>query len=165
MHLPSNWAHLSPGEQTLVAINLERVNRGLNPVLGLTQSLDNLAQKGANAGQDPPYPANLSGYTGGGSLLWVTGSSLVAIWGWMYDDGPGGGNFGCPRSGGGDCWAHRDLGVLLRQSPLVGGAGHTGSNTTFLVLSVTPSSEPNSFVFSWSSELRFFAHPPGPEPK
>jgi hypothetical protein len=165
MHLPSNWTRLSPVEQTFVAINLERVNRGMNPVLGLTRSLDTLAQKGANAGQDPPFPANRSSFVSGGSLLWVTASPLVAVWGWMYDDGPGGGNFGCRRSGAGDCWAHRNLGVLFLHSPLIGGAGHTGSNSTFLVLSVTPSSENNSFAFSWSSELRFFAHPPAPEPK
>jgi hypothetical protein len=130
-----------------------------------TTSTDTTAQNGAQAGRDPPYPTNPS-YLGGGSILWKTRSPLVAIWGWMYDDGPGGGNFGCPRTGGGDCWAHRNLAVLLPQSPLVGGGGHTGANTTFLILAISPSSEPSfSFVFSWSSELRFFAHPPGPEPK
>ncbi len=163
---PSNWARLSQVEQTFVAINLERVNRGLDPIDGLTRSLDNLAQKGANAGHDPQYPPNGSTYTGGGSIFWKTGSPLMAVWGWMYDDGPGGGNFGCPRTGGGDCWAHRNLAVLLRQSPLVAGGGHTGSNTTFLILSVAPSSGYSpSFVITWSDELRFFAHPPGPEPK
>jgi hypothetical protein len=164
MRLPSNWARLSPVERTFVAINLERVNRGLKPVAGLTRSVDAVAQRGAQARADPSFP-NTPGLLAAGSIWWSTGSPLTAILYWMYEDGPGGGNESCPPQGGGLCWGHRDV-ILLGGSELLGGGGHNASNTTFEILSVSPSSAGHAaFVFSWSRELRFFASRPGPEPK
>jgi hypothetical protein len=152
-------------EQTFVAINLERVNRGLKPVAGLTSAIDALAQKGANAGGDPPFPADTSGILSGGSIWAGTGSPVAAVFYWMYDDGPGGINEDCPPSGGSGCWGHRDA-ILTRGSNLIGGGGHNASNTAFEILSVSPSKKRRSpLVFRWSRELRFFAHAPAAEPK
>ena len=167
MRLPSNWGQLTPVDQTFVAIDLERANRGLKPLAGLTPSVDALAQKGASAGEDPPFPADTSGVRAAGTVFADTGSPLLSVFLWMYDDGPGeyGYNELCPPTGGGGCWGHRSV-ILMRQSNLTAGAGHTASSTAFEIVSGSPSSErPSPFVFSWSSELRFFARPPGAQPQ
>jgi hypothetical protein len=167
MNLPSNWQRLTAVQKTFVAIDLERVNRGLKPLVGLTPNVDALAEKGAKAGEDPPFPADMSGIRSGGAVFADTGSPLWAVFLWMYDDGPGqyGYNETCPPTGGGGCWAHRRV-VLMGRSHLRAGGGHSASGTAFEILSVSPTSEiSSSFVFRWSSELRFFARPPGSEPK
>jgi hypothetical protein len=167
MLLPSNWPRLTAVEQTFVAINLERVNRGLKPLAGVAPNVDALAQKGADAGGDPPFPANTRGLRTAAGIWAGTGSSLWSVFLWMYDDGHGkyGYNEVCPATGGGGCWGHRSA-ILMRQSNLSAGGGHTPSSTTFEILSLSPSGErPSSFAFSWSSELRFFARPPRSEPK
>jgi hypothetical protein len=167
MQLPSNWGRLTAVEQTFVAIDLERVNRGLKPLGGLTATVNALAQEGADASEDPPFPADTSGLRTAGGVFADTGSVLSSIFLWMYDDGPGeyGYNEVCPQAGGGGCWGHRSV-ILMRRANLTAGAGHTASSTTFEIVSLlSASTRRSSFVFSWSSELRFFARPPGAEPK
>ena len=51
MTLPSDFGRLPVPQQLLVAINLERVDRGLRPFAGLTASLDGNAQRGADSGR------------------------------------------------------------------------------------------------------------------
>jgi hypothetical protein len=106
MVLPTDFGQLSVPQQLLVAVNLERADRGLRPFAGLTAALDRNAQRGADVADDPPDP--------GGSYRvvdseWAGGASngLDAVYGWMYDDGPGGTNLDCPQKGGLGCWAHR----------------------------------------------------------
>jgi hypothetical protein len=167
MRLPSNWQRLTAVQQTFVVVDLERVNRGLKPLAGLTPNVDGLAQEGANADEDPPFPEETSGVRAAGGVFADTGSPLASIFVWMYDDGSGenGYNEDCPPSGGRGCWGHRSV-ILMRRSNLTAGGGHTTSSTTFEIISLSPSSETrSSLVFSWSDELRFFARAPGPEPK
>ncbi len=45
--LPTNWRTLTPVEQGFVLINLERVNRGLAPIVGLSSALNQLAVPGS----------------------------------------------------------------------------------------------------------------------
>ncbi len=106
MTLPSDFGRLPVAQQLLVAINLERVDRGLRPFAGLTAALDGNAQRGADMADDPPDPGRAyriveSEWAGGAA------NGLDAVYGWMYDDGPGGTNLDCPAKGGGGCWAHR----------------------------------------------------------
>jgi hypothetical protein len=167
MQLPSNWRRLTAVEQTFVAIDLERVNRGLKPLAGLDPTVDGLAQEGANAGEDPPFPEETSGVRAAGGVFADTGEPLPSIFLWMYDDGPGENDYNelCPPRGGGGCWGHRSV-LLMRRPNLTAGGGHTTSATTFEILSLSRSSERRPLsVFSWSSELRFFARPPASEPK
>ena len=56
MVLPSGFARLSVPDQLFVAVNLERVDRGLPPFGGLTTALDRNAQVGADDANDPPDP-------------------------------------------------------------------------------------------------------------
>ena len=49
---PANWAALSPSEQLFVAMNLERVARGLTPFLGIAGALNPPAAQAAQASRD-----------------------------------------------------------------------------------------------------------------
>jgi len=122
MILPTDYADLSGPEQLFVVTNLERVDRGVPAMLGLTDPLNALAAEGATAGTDPPFPTE--GITWGGAV-WAGGfdSTLEAEYGWMYDDGPGSNNLDCGVPSAPGCWGHRD--VLLSApdgAPLVAGA-------------------------------------------
>ncbi len=106
MALPPGFGQLSVADQLFVAINLERVDRGLPPALGRTAALDRNARAGADAADDPPDPGDDYDVSDG---LWAGGSSngLDAVYGFMYDDGPGSTNLDCPAKGGPGCWGHR----------------------------------------------------------
>lgn len=164
--LPSNFAALNKPDELLVLIDLERVNRGLEPIVGLSGALNRLAAAGARAGEDPPFPHG--GYSGAGGI-WFGGSSVIAAdYGWMYDDGPKGLdlNADCPRSGSKYCWLHRDI-ILWKGpgGPLIGGGGYArgpdGGSYAFEVLS---GYKQTGLKFTWAHELRYFARKPGLEP-
>jgi hypothetical protein len=177
MSLPSNWNYLTPEEQMLVAVNLERSARQIAPVEGLTDVLGASAEQAAASAADPALSASYSGYAVGlgdyqaskydeGSI-W-SGSSpdegvLKGIWLWMYDDGPGGFNVGCPGGGGAGCWEHRD--ILLGQvtgtsstTTLMGagwatGAAGWGASEAAVFADFSGGQPPVSF--GWSSEAQF----------
>lgn len=161
--LPSNWSALTGPQQMLVLIDLERVNRGLAPVVGLSPALDRLAAEGAQAHDDPPFPSG--GFEGGGGI-WFGGQSTVAAdYGWMYDDGPKGLDLNeeCPAAGrSSSCWLHRDI-ILGKGSggALVAGGGATKGSYAFEILSGYSSA---GLAFTWAHELRYFAAKPGLEP-
>jgi hypothetical protein len=109
MVLPAGFAKMSVPEQLFVTTNLERVDRGLPPFVGLSAVLDANSAKGAKTADDPPNPS----FTLGDDTEWSGGAvnGLDADYGWMYDDGRGSGNVDCPRTGGAGCWGHRN-GIL-----------------------------------------------------
>jgi hypothetical protein len=104
--LPARFASLTVPKQLFVAVNLERVDRGLAPFTGLTAGLNANAQRGADIANDPPDPGKDYDVV---DTEWAGGSSngLDAVYGWMYDDGIGSGNLDCPKGGGPGCWGHR----------------------------------------------------------
>ena len=106
MVLPTDFASLTVAQQLFVAVNLERVDRGLPPFGGLTAGLNANAQRGADIANDPPDPGTDYDVV---DTEWAGGSSngLDAVYGWMYDDGIGSGNLDCPKGGGAGCWGHR----------------------------------------------------------
>jgi hypothetical protein len=106
MVLPAGFASLTVPQQLFVAVNLERVDRGLPPFAGLTSALNANAQRGADIANDPPDPGKDYDVV---DTEWAGGSSngLDAVYGWMYDDGVGSGNLDCPKGGGPGCWGHR----------------------------------------------------------
>src|SRR6202044_4225816 len=97
---------LSVPDQLFVAVNLERVDRGLPPFGGLSTALDANAQRGADAANDPPDPGRAYVLD---DAEWAGGSSngLDAVYGWMYDDGYDSGNLDCVRRDASGCWGHR----------------------------------------------------------
>jgi hypothetical protein len=164
--LPTNWDTLTPVEQGFVLIDLERVNRGLAPIVGLSPALNRLASNGAADGEDPAFPAG--GFRGGGAIWAGAASVLAADYLWMYDDGPNGldSNLDCASAGAPGCWGHRDI-ILWNNGtqPLVAGGGHAGSggdaSFTYLILSGYATA---GLTFTWSNELRYFSIKPTVEP-
>ena len=152
-------------------VNLERVNRGLPPVIGLSASLDSLAQEGAIAEHDPGFPAGYhdpAGTTGayydGGGVWWFNSdTSIAADAALMYGDGYGGTNLECTTATASACWGHRD--ILLSDGSsetLVGGAGYVPSPNSFTFEELYGYAT-SDLVFTWASELPYFSTPPALE--
>jgi len=163
MTLPADFAELSVPAQMLVAVNEERIDRGLPPFVGLSATMDANAAKGARTADDPPDPSGVIG----DDEEWSGGSvnGLDADYGWMYDDGRGSSNIDCPRSGGPGCWGHRH-GILDNfgtVGTMVMGAAFdpTGDNaasgwaggTSMAITMVATLSPPASYVVSWPQVL------------
>ncbi|HZU46660.1 MAG TPA: IPT/TIG domain-containing protein, partial [Mycobacterium sp.] len=159
MVLPDNYGSLPPQAQMLVVFNLERINRGLPPIVGLSQSLDGYAQQGADANDDPPFPPDGNG---GGGIWDANTSTLGADDAFMYTDD-------CSPHNVVGCWGHRDNILIDDNStdPLDGGGGFTlrGYNSqlnsyTFEFIYGYPHDD---LVFTWQDELSHFASPPAVE--
>ena len=121
MTLPSNFMSLSVQEQLFVLFNLERVDRGIAPLTGLASDLDEDAQTGANQQSDPSIPGD------GSSVYIPTPNLMLAVDGWMYNDGPGM-DVDCipPRTG--QCWGHRNTILSSYNSPSLVGVGQDPSD-------------------------------------
>ncbi len=156
MTLPVGYDQLPENEQILVVSNLERTDRGLSPVAGLSSSLDALAQQGAQHDTDPSFPNPFDG-TSGGSNWASTSSALFADFLFMYDDGPGPGgiNLDCTTSNTTGCWGHRDniLGNF-DQPLLMGAATVSGSSLTEEFIGGDSVDKPD--VTAWSSFATLF---------
>jgi hypothetical protein len=107
----SAFAKLPTAEQLFIAINFERIGRGLPPIMYMTSQLNAYAAQGAALSRDPAIPTVLTGGAAvvTGDAIWAgeVSSSLSADYYWMYLDGPGtNSNLACMH--GIDCWIHRD---------------------------------------------------------
>lgn len=151
--LPTNYFDLDVAEQLFVLTNLERVTRGIPPLVGLVPYLDAVATLGARADEDPFFthldynarygdwqsgPVVMANHLEGGTSIWDGGDSTPAsaMFGWMYDDGWGGSakattNLDCTTAHASGCWGHRDiiLGADLGATctTCVAGAGYVSS--------------------------------------
>jgi hypothetical protein len=163
LRLPSNWDSLSSVQQGFVLINLERVNRGLPAIVGLSGSLNTLASAGAASGNDPSFPAG--GFVGGGAIWAGAPSVIAADYLWMYADGPGGNNLDCGSGSDSGCWGHRDIILWSKPGTLVAGGGYAsgggGISSAYVVLSGYST---GNLTFTWAGELKYFATTPGIEP-
>ncbi|MGO9854688.1 MAG: hypothetical protein ACLPYY_06585 [Acidimicrobiales bacterium] len=169
MVLPSGFARLSVPDQLFVAVNLERVDRGLPPFGGLTSALDRNAQLGADDANDPPDPGEAYALD---DAEWAGGSAngLDAVYGWMYDDGFDSGNLDCLQRGAAGCWGHRKgildnfgSGANLAMGAAVDPTGDThngdGGGTSMAVTLAVATAPVRSFTYSWAQVLA--ALPPG----
>lgn len=150
--LPSNFRSLTVPEQILVLTNLDRRARGLSPFIGLNQTLDTIAARGAKGRTDPAFPW----WTREGGANWS--STYNAFWTeylWMYEDGPGGVNMACTSTRTSGCWAHR-RNILARYGTprVMGVGGYSGYGDAALYLG--SDYHDKTFVFRWSSEARYF---------
>jgi hypothetical protein len=169
MVLPSGFALLTLPEQLFVAVNLERVDRGLPPFGGLTHGLSRNAQQGADDANDPRDPGQAYVLS---DAEWAGGSSnaLDALYGWMYNDGFDSGNLDCPHRGAAGCWGHRK-GILdnfggganLAMGAAINTTGdnHPGDRGgTSMAITLAVASTPiRSYTYTWAQALA--AMPPG----
>jgi hypothetical protein len=169
MVLPLGFARLSVPEQLFVAVDLERVDRGLPPFGGLTTALDRNAQRGANEANDPPDPGRAYVLD---DAEWAGGSSngLDAVYGWMYDDGYDSGNLDCLHRGASGCWGHRkgildDFGssanLVMGAAVDTTGDNHRGDGggTSMAVTLAVAGSPVRAFTYRWTQVVA--ALPPG----
>ena len=189
MILPLNWYFLSATKQLFVIADLERVDRGLPPYLGLNAALSANAQAAAVKSTDPSLAVgftvghNAQGTPGYGAT-WAGGMSpLTADYLWMYFDGWGGGPY--PKTRNGDCtsatapgcWAHRDelLGSAPGYNPGVGlycttcemgsGFATVDGHGFYTDLVELPLGAPPAMTFTWAKDVAPFlggSNPTGP---
>jgi hypothetical protein len=170
MVLPTDFDQLSVPEQIFVAIDRERVDRGLAPFVGMVTYLNHNAQLGADRANDPPNTDGAYSLVDG---EWAGGAAngLDAVFGWMYDDGPDSGNLDCPHAGASGCWGHRQ-GILddfgtgpdLVMGAAVNPTGDTTSGDrggTSMAATLADSVNPAThFTYSWAQAQS--AMPTGP---
>ncbi len=172
MVLPSDWARLTGAEQLFVLADLERVDRGLPPYVGLSASLDGASQQAAEAGTDPSLALPLVA-AAAGNWAGDVPSTLAADYDWLYVDGFGSGNESCSAPGAPGCWGHRDgilgavtgLGctdcVMGAGSALASGSGWRTSFAEIVAEPVRPGAMPT--FFTWQHDVLPYLHaaPPG----
>ncbi|MHB1506345.1 MAG: hypothetical protein ACYCOS_05250 [Sulfobacillus sp.] len=133
--IPPGFFQMSQPEQFFVILNLERVTRGLSPIVRAVAAANQTATAAAAAGVDPMPPLNfMTAFQG--SVEAESSSTIMADLGLMYDDGWGnsGSNFGgmnvdCTSASAPGCWGHRQ--VMLMQDPhqLWAGIGYANSSS------------------------------------
>ena len=148
MALPSNFAALSAGEQLFVLTDIERVDRGLPPVVGMVSQLTQDAQSAADGNTDPGPSSVPPGIT---VMAWASNwaeaaGPLGSNYNWMYNDGPGSGNLGCTSSNPGACWGHRD-------NELGFNAAKVAASHGVLVMGAAESAVPADAPWSSDAEL------------
>jgi hypothetical protein len=176
MALPTNWFSLTVPQQLFVVANLERVDRGLPPYLGLNSALNAEAQHAAQANQDPgiaagfPIGNDAQGVPGMGGA-WSGGFNVLAAdYIWMYDDGWSGAkattsNIACTSAGDSGCWAHRaellgsdpgfNPGVGLQCANCEMGTGYAVVNgqSSFVDLIELPKGAQPPMTFTWARDV------------
>lgn len=134
MILPTDYKYLTIPEQTFVVTNLERVDRGMRPFLGLTAKLNSSARQAAVERDDPTLIGailNLLGIREYASIWAGDFGPLASDYDWMYDDGYSTGgsiNIDCKHPGDSGCWGHRHaiLGLFTGLRTLLAGGGSAG---------------------------------------
>ena len=164
MVLPPGFSTLSVAEQTFVLSNLERVDRGLAPALGMVDKLDAFSATAAAADADPTLPT--LPWADGSFTAWGYGSiwagdlnALAADYDWMYNDGytPGGPNYNidCQSATDSGCWGHRDniLGTYSNREVVTGVASvfePAYGWTSIAQIFVEGLGTPPAFTASWA---------------
>ncbi|HVT64567.1 MAG TPA: hypothetical protein VHD81_05395 [Mycobacteriales bacterium] len=166
MVLPVNFTHMSIPRQTFVITNLERVDRGLRPIAGLTKRLNSNARHAAINNTDPTLISAVMGLLGVreyGSIWAGDFGPLASDFDWMYNDGysPDGSiNLDCKTPTSPGCWGHRHviLDTYSSMPTLMAGVGTTdavGSSLAQIFVGSTKSAF--SFVYTWKQALTYGA--------
>lgn len=141
--LPANWRRLSTTWRGFVLIELERIERREQPIVGISRKLDENAMQGAKANTDPS----------GGASIWSSGDFVDdGMPGWMYDDGPGGYNEACQGKTTWGCWGHRDNILESASDPNID-IGVAEAHDDSSAAAVFADGE-HDLVFTWAQELR-----------
>ncbi len=110
MSLPTNFNSLTPAQQIFVITDIERVDRGLAPFVGLVDTFSTDAQAAPRPTPTPIRPSCRPGLhlVAWGSNWAENGNPLGSNYFWMYDDGLNSGNIDCTAANQTGCWGHRD---------------------------------------------------------
>ena len=157
MTLPADFATLTTEQQTFVVSNLERVDRGLPPVVGMVDSLNSLAAGAAAADADPMLPGWSVGpfQVNGWSSIWAGDlNALAADYDWMYNDGwgpQGSYNLDCQSADADGCWGHRHA-ILRSGTHLITGVGSEMQSRWMSIaqIFVSGSGADPAFTYSWA---------------
>jgi hypothetical protein len=156
MSLPTNFASLTGPEQVFVLVDLERVDRGLAPISGLSATLNSDAQAGATAHDDPALPS----YGTNWAANWGESANIFSTFQlWMYEDGWNGSattNAACTSPSAPGCWAHRDniLGSYASPSLMGAGVATNGSQVSVAQVFVGGDTRDTAY-FTWASVTPF----------
>jgi hypothetical protein len=179
LSLPSNWYSLTVPEQLFVLADVERVDRGLPPYLGLNRTLSAAAQAGARQRRDPLIARRFAvGHTRGAAAYgstWASGySALGADYVWMYEDGWGGTstpNTACTSPTAPGCWGHRDqllgsdgsynpgVGLGCRNCEMGAGFAIVAGSGAFTDLVERPAGRAPAMYFTWAKDVLPFLNP------
>ncbi len=175
--LPSNYFGLSPAKQLFILVNLERIARGVPPIVGLSPYLDAAATRAAEQAEDPGFQASYGPvhvwvppqggtYAYAGTWAGDSVNAVAAVFGWFYDDGWGGSkatwNYDCTSPTASGCWGHRDelLGESTgaRCAECVAGTGFASPaahnwQESYTLLLVRPVDFPTPVDFTWDSDV------------
>jgi hypothetical protein len=155
--IPATFGQLTVPEQVFVAVDVERVDRGLAPFIGMTTALDRDSERGADRTNLPGRPG--AGYSED-ELEWIgnVANGLDVDYQWVYFDGPGAGVPGCNGRTVSGCWADRRI-VLDRlghAADLVMGVGvdatPRGAGTGPSVAAVFAAAKvaASSYAYTWA---------------
>ncbi|HEX3899359.1 MAG TPA: hypothetical protein VHW74_09305 [Mycobacteriales bacterium] len=167
MILPTDYKDLTIPEQTFVVTNLERVDRGMRPFLGLTSKLNASARQAAVERDDPTLLGailNLLGIREYASIWAGDFGPLASDYDWMYDDGysaDGSINIDCRHPDASGCWGHRHaiLGLFTGLRTLVAGGGSAGqAGGSIAEVLVGSLLNAPSLTYSWSQALAYGAN-------
>ena len=158
--LPSDYSTLPYDVQAFSITNLERIDRGLPPAVGITASYDAHAVTATQFHGDVLNYSSTSYYASD----WAGGysSALEADYAYMYQDGWGGSksattNFDCTSATSSGCWGHLEFemwnaGVPLAFGAAIGPWGATkyyGYNSA-IVMGTTAPSSPSAYTYTWA---------------
>ncbi len=161
--LPTNWSTLTGPEQMFVWTDLERTSRAEVAIPNLVNTYNAAVQTGLANDADP----SLSDLPGNAGSIWAGAYATVlgAMYGWLYDDGPGGENEGCTGTDMSGCWGHRDN--VLADANTYGnptemdagvGTDSSGNGDYDAIFVVNPNATaPADIVFTWAEEQPFLA--------
>lgn len=161
--LPADYSTLPYDVQSFIITNLERVSRGLSPAVGITASLDSHAVTATQTHMDVEHYTSSSYYA---SNWYGGGSALMGDYGYMYEDGWGGGptgefsfyNYDCTSAAAAACWGHMQFILWNAGVPLAFGAAvgpwADGQNNSSLVLGTTAPASASAYTYTWAQYLQ-----------
>ena len=163
--LPKDYSTLPIDEQSFIITNLERVSRGLPPAVGITAAYDAHAVTATQLHQDVQNYSATSYYASD----WYGGPNpLLADYGWMYEDGWGGGvsgkfpfyNYDCTSATSTACWGHTEFILWNAGVPLAFGAAQgpwSWTQNVDLVLGTTAPASPSDYIYTWAQYVNSLA--------
>ena len=162
MELPADFAQLSVPEQLFVALDAERVDRGLAPLPDSPPRSTSTPSGRLTRPCCPPGPAAV--LRGEPEWIGAVDNGLDADYQWLYFDGPGSGVPQCSRAQTTGCWEDRRIALdRFASGHLVMGVGYDpagdtspgdrGGSSLAATMALTASGTTDTDVYTWKQAL------------